>query len=102
MVIGFALHKRSGQGTVMEDNGTIIVQKNMENNMEMINGFLSVYKGHDIVIESSIFGKYPSKQLSMLGYKVHLKNPAKIPEIANNYKKTYKEDSFQLEDVSRK
>ena len=38
----------------------------------------------------------------MLGYKVHLINPAKVPEISNNYKKTDKEDSFQLADVFRK
>ena len=51
MVIGLALHKRSVYATVMEDNGTIIVQRNMENNIETVNGFLSVYKDHDIVIE---------------------------------------------------
>jgi hypothetical protein len=50
MVIGLALHKCSVYGTVMEDNGTIIVQRNMENNIEAVNGFLSVYKDHDIVI----------------------------------------------------
>ena len=83
----------------MEDNGTIIVQRDMENNMETVNGFLLNYKNHDIVIESSTSGKYLSKELSILGYKIHLINPAKVPEIANNYKKTDKEDSFQLADV---
>ena len=102
MVIGLDVHKRSVYGTVMEDNGTIIVQRNMENNMETVNGFFLNYKNHDIVIESSTSGKYLSKELSMLGYKVHLINPAKVPEIANNYKKTDKEDSFQLADVFRK
>ena len=102
MVIGLDVYKRSVYGTVMEDNGTIIVQSNMENNMETVNGFLLNYKDHDIVIESSTSGKYLSKELSMLGYKVHLINPAKVPEIANNYKKTDKEDSFQLADVFRK
>ena len=82
----------------MEDNGTIIVQSNMET----VNGFLLNYKDHDIVIESSTSGKYLNKELSMLGYKIHLINPAKVPEIANNYKKTDKEDSFQLADVFRK
>ena len=53
----------------MEDNGTIIVQRNMENNMEIVNGFLLNYKDHDIVIESSTSGKYLSKELSILGYK---------------------------------
>ena len=38
----------------------------------------------------------------MLGYKIHLINPAKVPEISNNYKKTDKEDSFQLADVFQK
>ena len=42
----------------MEDNGTIIVQRNMENNMETVNGFLLNYKDHDVVIESSTSGKY--------------------------------------------
>ena len=81
MVIGLDVHKRSVYGTVMKDNGTIIVQRNMENNMETVNGFLSVYKDHDVVIESSTSGKYLSKELSILGYKIHLINPAKVPEI---------------------
>ncbi len=102
MVIGLDVHKRSVYGTVMEDNGDIIVQRNMENNIEMVNGFLLNYKDHDVVIESSTSGKYLSKELSMLGYKIHLIDPAKVPEISNNYKKTDKEDSFQLADVFRK
>ena len=102
MVIGLDVHKRSVYGTVMEDNGDIIVQRNMENNMETVNGFLSDYRDHDIVIESSTSGKYLCKELLKLNYKVHLINPAKVPEIANNYKKTDREDSFQLADVFRK
>ena len=39
MVIGLDVHKRSVYATAMEDNGTIIVQRNMENNMETVNGF---------------------------------------------------------------
>ncbi|MEM0133090.1 MULTISPECIES: transposase [unclassified Acidiplasma] len=88
MVIGLDVHKRSVYATVMEDNGTIISQKNMENNMEIVNEFLSVYKDHDIVIESSTSGKYLSRELLKLNYKIHLINPAKVPEIYNNYKKT--------------
>ena len=42
MVIGLDVHKRSVYATVMEDNGTIIVQRNMENNMETVNGFLFI------------------------------------------------------------
>ena len=102
MVIGLDVHKRSVYGTVMEDNGNIIVQSNMENNIEIVNRFLSDYKYHDVVIESSTSGKYLSKELSMLGYKIHLIDPSKVPEIANNYKKTDKEASFQLADVFRK
>ena len=86
----------------MEDNGTIIIQKNMENNMETVNEFLSVYKDHYIVIESSTSGKYLSRELLKLNYKIHLINPAKVPEIYNNYKKTDREDSFQLADLYRK
>ena len=85
MVIGLDLHKRSVYGTVMEDNGTIIVQRNMENNIEMVNGFLFNYKDHDVVIESYTSGQYLSKELSILGYKIHLIDPSKVPEISNNY-----------------
>ena len=63
MVIGLDVHKRSVYGTVMEDNGNIISQRNMENNIETVIGFLSDYKDHDIVIESSMSGKYLSKEL---------------------------------------
>ncbi|WMT50855.1 MAG: transposase [Ferroplasma sp.] len=102
MVSGLDVHKRSVYATAMEDNVALIVQRNMENNIEVVNGFLFNYRDHDIVIESSTSGKYLSKELSMLGYKVHLINPAKVPEIANNCKKTDREDSFQLADVFRK
>ena len=102
IVIGLDVHKRSVYATVMNDNGNIIIQRNMENNIETVNGFLSVYKDHDIVIESSTSGKYLCKELLKLNYKIHLINPSKVPEISNNYKKTDKEDSFQLADVYRK
>ena len=85
----------------MNDNGNIISQKNMENNMETVNEFLSVYKDHDIVIESSTSGKYLSKELLKLKYKIHLINPSKVPEISNNYKKTDKEDSLKLAELFR-
>ena len=102
IVIGLDVHKRSVYATVMENDGNIIIQRNMENNMEQVNKFLSVYKDHDIVIESSTSGKYLCKELLKLNYKIHLINPAKVPEISNNYKKTDREDSFQLADVFRK
>ena len=95
MVIGLDIHKRSVYGTVMENNGALIVQRNPENNMEAVNGFLLNYKDHDIVIESSTSGKYLCKELSMLGYKINLIKSCKgSPELANNYKKTDKKDSF--------
>ncbi len=96
------MYINSVYATAMEDNGDIIIQRNMENNMETVNGFLSDYRDHDIVIESSTSGKYLCKELLKLNYKIHLINPAKVPEIANNYKKTDKEDSFQLADVFRR
>ncbi|WP_156318756.1 IS110 family transposase [Acidiplasma cupricumulans] len=101
IVIGLDVHKRSVYATVMNDNGDIIIQRNMENNMETVNKFLSDYKNHDIVIESSTSGKYLCKELLKLNYKIHLINPSKVPEIYNNYKKTDREDSFQLADVFR-
>ena len=85
----------------MEDNGTVIVQRNMENNIEIVNKFLLNYKDHDVVIESCTSGEYLSKELSILGYKIHLINPAKVPEISKNYKKTDKEDSFQLAEIMK-
>ncbi len=77
MVIDLALHEHSVYGTVMEDNGNIIAHWNTENNMETVNGFLLNCKNHDVVIESSKSAKYLSKELSMLGYKIHLINPLK-------------------------
>ena len=85
----------------MNDNGNIIIQRNMENNMETVNEFLSIYKDHDMVIESSTSGKYLSRELLKLNYKIHLINPSKVPEISNNYKKTDKEDSLKLAELFR-
>ncbi len=101
MVIGLDVHKRSVYATVLNDNGDIIAQRNMENNIETVNEFLSGYKDHDIVIESSTSGKYLSKELIKLNYKIHLINPSKVPEISNNYKKTDKEDSLKLAELFR-
>ena len=72
IVIGLDVHKRSVYAMVMENNGNIISQKNMENNMELVNRFLSIYKDHDIVIESSTSGKYLCKELLKLNYKITL------------------------------
>ena len=101
IVIGLDVHKRSVYATVLNDNGDIIAQRNMENNIETVNEFLSGYKDHDIVIESSTSGKYLSKELIKLNYKIHLINPSKVPEISNNYKKTDKEDSLKLAELFR-
>ena len=101
MVIGLDVHERSVYATVMEDNGTIISQKNMENNIEMINKFLSTYKDHYIVIESSTSSKYLCKELLKLNYKIHLINPSKVPEIYNNYKNIDKVDSLKLAELFR-
>ena len=101
IVIGLDVHNSSVYATVMNDNGNIIIQRNMENNIETVNGFLSVYKDHDIVIESSTSGKYLCKELLKLKYKIHLINPSKVPEISNNYKKTDKEDSLKLAELFR-
>ena len=86
----------------MEDNGELVIQRNMENNIPVLDSFLNDYKNHDMVKESSTSGKYLSKELLKLNYKIHLINPCKVPEIYNNYKKTDKEDSFLLADVFRK
>ena len=101
IVIGLDVHKHSVYATVLNDNGDIIAQRNMENNMEIVNGFLFNYKDHDIVIESSTSGKYLCKELLKLNYKLHLINPSKVPEISNNYKKTDKEDSLKLAELFR-
>lgn len=37
----------------------------------------------------------------MLGYKIYLIEPVKVPRIANNYKKTDKEDWSQPADIFR-
>ena len=69
--------------------------------METVNEFLSIYKDHDMVIESSTSGKYLSRELLKINYKIHLINPSKVPEISNNYKKTDKEDSLKLAELFR-
>ncbi len=52
MVIGLGVHKRSVYGTVMEDNGTIIVQRDMENNIEIVNGFLFNYNTFAFILKT--------------------------------------------------
>ena len=89
MVIGLDVHKRSVYATVIE------------NNIEIVNKFLLDYKDNNMVIESSTSGKYLSKELLKLNYKIHLINPSKVPEIYNNYKKTDKEDSLKLAELFR-
>ena len=57
------VHKQRVYAMVMEDNGEIVIQRNMENNIPVLDSFLNDYKNHDIVIESSRSGKYLSKEL---------------------------------------
>ncbi len=64
MIIGLDVHKGSVYATVIEDNGNIIVQRNMENNMELINKFFLDYKDRDMVIESSTSRKIVYNQIN--------------------------------------
>ena len=95
IVIGLDVHKHSVYATVLNDNGELVIQRNMENNIPVLNDFLNDYKEHDIVIESSTSGKYLSKELMKLTYKIHLINPDKVSAI-DGYKKTDREDSYKL------
>ena len=95
IVIGLDVHKRSVYATVLNDNGELVIQRNMENNISVLDDFLNDYKEHDIVIESSTSGKYLSKALMKLNYKIHLINPDKISAI-DGFKKTDREDSYKL------
>ena len=95
IVIGMDVHKRSVYITVLDDKGEIVEQENMENNISIIDCFLEHYKDHDIVIESSTSGKYLSKELLKLEYKIHLINPEIVSAI-ETFKKTDREDSYKL------
>ena len=95
IVIGLDVHKHSVYATVLNDNGELVIQRNMENNISVLDDFLNDYKEHDIVIESSTSGKYLSKELMKLNYKIHLINPDKISAI-DGFKKTDREDSYKL------
>ena len=95
IVIGLDVHKHSVYATVLNDNGELVIQRNMENNISVLDDFLNDYKEHDIVIESSTSGKYLSKELMKLNYKIHLINPDKV-SIIDGFKKTDREDSYKL------
>ena len=95
IVIGLDVHKHSVYATVLNDNGELVIQRNTENNISVLDSFLNDYKEHDIVIESSTSGKYLSKALMKLNYKIHLINPDKISAI-DGFKKTDREDSYKL------
>ena len=66
IVIGLDVHKHSVYATVLNDNGELVIQRNTENNISVLDSFLNDYKEHDIVIESSTSGKYLSKELLKL------------------------------------
>lgn len=68
MVIILDVHQCSIYATVMEDKGDIIFQRNIKNNMGIINGLLSIYRYRDIVEESSKSGKYFSEEVLKLKY----------------------------------
>ena len=65
-MIGMDVHKRSVYATVLDAHGKLVIQRNMENNISVLDDFLNDYKEHDIVIESSTSGKYLSKELLKL------------------------------------
>ena len=98
MIIGLDVHKDSVYVTVMEKDGKIKEQYEMENSEESRNRFVSKYilEFPEIALESSTSGKHVARILSYGGFSVHTADPKKLALIFKSPKKNDKLNSENL------
>ena len=95
MIIGLDVHKDLVYVTVMEKEGKIKEQYEMENSEESWNKFVGKYilEMPEIALEVTTSGKHVARILSYAGFSVHITDPKKLALIFKSSKKNDKLDS---------
>ena len=103
MIIGLDVHKDLVYVTVMEKEGKIKEQYEMENSEESWNRFVGKYilEMPEIALEASTSGKHVARILSYAGFSVHIADPKKLALIFKSSKKNDKLDSENLAKLLR-
>lgn len=97
---GLDIHKNSIYGTMMDEKGKIIDQRNFDNNLKSLKGFLCG-RPTKIVIEACGFWMDIYDKLMAEGYEVTLAHATRIKAIASAKLKNDKIDSQILADLLR-
>ena len=89
MIIGLDVHKDSVYVTVMERDGKITEQYEMENSEESWNRFVGKYilEKPEIALEASTSGKHVARILRDAGFSVHIADPKKLALILKSSKR---------------
>jgi len=98
MIIGLDVHKDLVYVTVMEKEGKIKEQYEMENSEESWNRFVGKYilELPEIALEASTSGKHVARILRDAGFSVHIADPKKLALIFKSPKKNDRSDSENL------
>lgn len=97
---GLDIHKKTIYGTIVDDSGKVIKQRNFDNNKEDLEKFLC-RRPFKIVIEACGFWMDTYDKLTGSGYEVVLAHPGKVEAIASAKMKTDKIDSEILAQLLR-
>ena len=101
--MGLDVHKRTVYITELDDDGNIMEQYEIGNNINELEQFRSRYidLNPEIALEVSTTGKYIAGKLRDMGFHVHLADPFKLSIIFKSSKKNDREDSYKLAKLLR-
>ena len=101
--MGLDVHKRTVYITELDDDGNIVEQYEIGNNINELEQFRSRYidLNPEIALEVSTTGKYIAGKLRDMGFHVHLAYPFKLSIIFKSSKKNDKDDSYKLAKLLR-
>ena len=103
ILIGMDVHKRTVYITELDDDGDIMEQYGIGNNINELEQFRSRYidLNTEIALEVSTTGKYIAGKLRDMDFHVHLADPFKLSIIFKSSKKNDREDLYKLAKLLR-
>ena len=99
--VGLDVHKRVIQGTVMNEDGSILKRDRFTNSPGALRSFMEDIGEARVVMESGYCWQQPYQTLEEEGYDVRLAHPLKVKAIAEAKVKTDKIDSETLAHLLR-
>jgi len=101
ITIGMDLGDKTNVVCIVDDSGTILLSKSIDNNIESIRKFFRKYKGTTVAIEAGTHSPWMSRLLSSMGCNVLVGNPRKLRAIWESDCKTDLRDAEMLARIAR-